>query len=426
MHFAHFISRGRSVFAALACVSTVFLITGCGQSKDGASQAGGAPPAAQVSVAPAVQRQIQESDEFTGRLEATESVDVRPRVSGTIDRVHFREGQLVKKGDLLFTVDARPFRAELARAEAQLASAQTQSELSKTEFARAQKLLDVKAISKQEFDQLQSGTRSSDASIRAAQAAVQAARLNVEYATIRAPIAGRVSRANVTAGNLVGNAEPVLTSIVSQGKVYAYFDASEQVYLRYAKQARTAASSKSGDATTGNTVMMGLANDAGYPHKGVIDFVDNRLNAQTGAIRVRAAFDNSKGEFTPGLFARVRLLGSGATNAVLTPDRAIGTDQTKKYVLVVGADNVANFREVKLGSLDGGMRVVTEGLKAGEMVIVDGLQRVRPGMPVAPQKVDIDGNGMPVEKPSAPPGAPPKEDGKEKQAPAAKKEEKKA
>ncbi|MGL4232125.1 MAG: efflux RND transporter periplasmic adaptor subunit [Casimicrobium sp.] len=396
------------------------ILSGCGQSGGSGPGAGGPPPAPQVSVAPSVQRQIQEFDEFTGRLEATETVDVRPRVAGTIDRVHFKEGQSVKKGDLLFTVDARPFRAELARAEAQLAAAQTQSELAGTEFARAQKLLEIKAISRQEFDQLQSGTRSSDANIRAAQAAVQAARLNVEYATIRSPIAGRVSRANVTAGNLVGNAEPILTTIVSQQKVYAYFDASEQTYLKYVKSARDGTRPSSRE--TANPVLMGLASEQGYPHKGVIDFVDNRLNPQTGAIRARAVFDNAKNEFTPGLFARVKLIGSGTYNAIMTPDRAIGTDQDKKFVLVVGADNVAQFRPVRLGALQDGMRVITEGLKAGEMVIVDGLQRVRPGMPVAPQKVEVDQNGMPIEKPAAPPGAPPKQ---EEKAPA-KKDEKKA
>jgi membrane fusion protein, multidrug efflux system len=391
-------------------------IAGCGQPSSGA---GRAPPAPQVSVAPSVQRQVQESDEFTARLEAVETVDVRPRVSGTIERVHFKEGQLVKRGDLLFSIDARPFRAELARAEAQLAASQTQSDLSKTEFARAQKLLDQRAISKQEFDQLQSGTRSSDANIRAAQAAVQAARLNVEYAAIRSPIAGRVSRANVTAGNLVGNAEPVLTTIVSQDKVYAYFDASEATYLKYVKSAREGTRPSSRE--NANPVFMGLANEQGFPHKGVIDFVDNRLNPQTGAIRARAMFDNAKQEFTPGLFARVRLIGSGQYNAVLVPDRAIGTDQSKKFVLVVGADNVAQFREVKLGALLDGMRVVSDGVKAGESVIVDGLQRVRPGMPVAAQKLEVDGKGMPIEKPQAPPGAPKQET---KDAP--KKDEKKA
>jgi membrane fusion protein, multidrug efflux system len=406
-------------------IAAAFVLSACGNSKsDGA--AGGVPPAAQVSVAPAVQREIQDFDEFTGRLEATETVDIRPRIGGTLDRVHFREGQTVKRGELLFTIDARPFQAELARAEAQLAGVRSRSDLSKTEFTRAQKLLEMRAISQQEFDQLQSGTRTSDADIKAAQAAVQSARLNVEYSRIRSPISGRVSRANVTAGNLVGTGETVLTTIVSQDKVYAYFDASETTYLKYVKQVRdgTRASSRE----TANTVLMGLANEPGYPHQGVIDFVDNRLNAQTGAIRARAVFDNKNNQFTPGLFARVKLIGSGSFKAVLTPDRAIGTDQNKKFVLVVDQNNAANFREVKLGALQDGMRVITEGLKAGEVVVVDGLQRIRPGMPVAPQKLDLDAKGMPIEKTAAPPAAPAAPAGapkKDEKAPA-KQEEKKA
>jgi membrane fusion protein, multidrug efflux system len=397
--------------AACVVFSTagVFMLAACGSSKsDGGAAgtgAGGAPPAAQVSVAPAVQREIEDADEFTGRLEATQSVDIRPRVGGTLERVHFREGQTVKRGELLFTIDARPFQAELARAEAQLAAVRSRSDLTKTEFTRAQKLLEMRAISQQEFDQLQSGTRTSDADIQAALAAVQSARLNVEYSRVRAPITGRVSRANVTAGNLVGTGDTALTTLVSQDKVYAYFDASEATYLKYVKQARDG--SRASSRETANTVLMGLSNEQGYPHKGSIDFIDNKLNAQTGAIRVRAVFDNKNDVFTPGLFARVKLIGSGRYSAVLTPDRAIGTDQNKKFVLVVDQNNIANFREVKLGASLDGMRVVVDGLKAGESVVVDGLQRIRPGMPVAPQKLEVDAKGMPIEKSAAPAGTPP-------------------
>lgn len=385
--------RAASLARAVFFVVAASTLASCGRSPD-ANKSGGPPPAPSVSVAAAVERQIQDFDEFTGRLEATETVDIRPRVGGTIERVHFREGQIVRKGELLFGIDSRPFRAELSRAEAQVAAAQTHLEQSRTEFDRAQKLLDIKAISKQEFDQLQSVTRTSDANLRAAQAAVQAARLNVEFAQIRSPISGRVSRANVTAGNLVGNAEPVLTTIVSQDKVFAYFDASESTYLKYAKAARDSA--RTGSRTAANSVLMGLASEQGYPHKGAIDFIDNRLNPLTGAIRARAVFDNSNGEFTPGLFARIKLLGSGSYSAVMVPDRAIGTDQDKKFVLVVGADNLAGFREVKLGALQEGMRVVASGVKPGEMVIIDGLQRVRPGMPVMAQKVVLDQRGVPA------------------------------
>jgi multidrug efflux system membrane fusion protein len=220
-------------------------------------------------------------------------------------------------------------------------------------------------------------------------------RLNVEYAQIRAPIGGKVSRANVTAGNLVGVGDPVLTTLVAQDKVHAWFDVSEQAYLR----ARAVA------GKTAPKVELGLSDETGFPHAASVDFIDNRLNPATGAIRMRAVLDNKDRRFLPGLFARVRL-GSGASgNVVLIPERAIGTDQTKRYVFVVGDDKIAQFREVKLGALLDGMRVVTGGLKAGELVVVNGLQRVRPGAPLAPQVLAVDERGMPVE--AAPPGAMP-------------------
>jgi multidrug efflux system membrane fusion protein len=286
---------------------------------------------------------------------------------------------------------SRPYQAEVARAESQLAAAQSRAELAKAELARAQKLLDAKAVSRQEFDQLGSGERTSQADIRAAEAALRVARLNVEYTAVRAPIAGRLSRANITAGNLVDD-KTVLTTLVATHKVYAYFDGSEQTFLRLRK---------ANDAQL--NVKMGLANESGFPHTGNVDFIDNRLNTQTGAIRIRAVFDNADGQFTPGLFARLQVAGSTSYDAVLTPERAIGTDQSKKFVFVVGANNVAEFREVKLGALIDGMRVVTSGLKPGELVVVSGLQRVRPGAPLAPEKLDVDARGMPVEKPVAPP-----------------------
>jgi membrane fusion protein, multidrug efflux system len=356
-------------------------LAGC----SGADAQGGPPPAASVSVSPAVQRTISDTEEFSGRIEATEFVELRPRVAGTVERVHFADGAFVTKGQALFTIDARPFQAELARAESQLVVAKARAELANAELARARKLLDANAASRQEFDQLSSGARTGDADMKAAEAQVRSARLNVEYATVRAPISGRASRASVTAGNLV-NEQVVLTSIASVGKVYAYFDGSEQTYLRV----------KSSTERT-PAVRLGLANESGYPHEGKVDFVDNRLNPQTGAIRMRAVFDNAKGQFTPGLAARMVLSTSTPYTAVLVPERAIGTDQTKKTVFVVGANGQPQFREVKLGPLLGGMRVVTNGsVKPGENVIVEGLQRVIPGMPVAPTVLKVDETGMPI------------------------------
>jgi membrane fusion protein, multidrug efflux system len=371
----------RCLLTAAFLLSGASWLTGCGP----ADAQGAAPAAAPVSVAPAVQRTISDSEEFSGRLEATEFVELRPRLSGMVEKVHFADGALVTKGQLLFTIDSRPFAAELARAESQQAATRAKADLAGAELKRARSLLDAKVISLQGFEQLSAGSRSSAADIRAAQAQVRSARLNLDYAQVRAPIAGRVSRANATAGNLV-NEQVVLTSIASMNKVYAYFDGSEQTYLRVKNsQERSPA------------VHMGLANEEGYPHKGTLDFVDNRLNAQTGAIRMRAVFDNAKAEFTPGLAARLVLATSTPYGAVMVPERAIGTDQTKKVVYVVGANGQPQFREVKLGPLQGGMRVVSNGsVKPGENVIVDGLQRVIPGMPVAPTVLKVDAEGMPI------------------------------
>ncbi len=368
------------------------LLAGCGK---GADAQGGPPPAPTVSVAPAVQRTVADHEEFSGRLEATEFVELRPRVAGTIEKVAFTDGALVRKGDLLFQIDPRPFEAEVARAQSQIEATRSRQQLAQTEVARAQKLLESQAVSKQEFDQLTSGARTSQADLQAAEAALQVARLNLGYTQVRAPIAGRVSRANITVGNLV-NDQSVLTTVAGVGRVYAYFDGSEQTYLRLQ-------SDKGGQS--GQKVRMGLANETGYPHEGRVDFVDNRLNPQTGAIRMRASFDNSKGRFTPGLAARLVLENATTYSAVMVPDRAIGTDQTKKFVYVVAADGKPQFREVKPGALMDGMRVVQGGVKAGENVVVEGLQRIIPGMAVAPQVLKVDERGMPIVPPPAAPAA---------------------
>lgn len=403
---AAFESDRRGVLGVLTgalCAGTLSaLLSACGSSEGQQGPQGGPPP---VSVAPAVQREVQDFDEFTGRLEATETVDLRPRVSGYVQQIHFREGQEVKKGELLFTIDPAPFKADLAKAEAQLAAARTQADLAKVEQARAERLISAKAISQQEYDQLTSSLRNADANVRAAEAAVATSKLNVDYAYVRAPIAGRVSRANITVGNLVNQGDTILTTIVSLDKVYAYFDASEQTYLKYVAKAREG--TRPSSRTTANPVFMGLSDETGFPHKGVIDFVDNRLNTQTGAIRARAVFDNAERRYTPGLFARVKLIGSGSYKAVLTPERAIGTDQSKRFVLVIGPNNVAQFRDVKLGPLIDGMRVIETGVQAGDLVVVNGLQRVRPGMPVTPQKLEVDAQGMPIEPPPQTPGGAP-------------------
>lgn len=377
-----------------AAVLGLLLIAGCSKP-DG--QPGGPPGAPPVSVAAAVQRTVTDIEEFTGRLEAPRSVEVRPRIGGTIDKVHFSDGARVAQGAMLFTIDPKPFQAELARAQSQLTAARSRAALATSELARAKKLLDSKAVSAQEFDQLTSGAATSGADIAAAEAAVRVAQLNLGYTGVRAPMAGQLSRAIITEGNLV-NDQSVLTTLVATQKVYAYFDGSEQTFLRLRK----------GDPGQ-RTVRMALADETGFPHEGRIDFVDNQLNPQTGSIRMRGVFDNARGEFTPGLFARLQLAGGAPYPAVMTPERAVGTDQSRKLVFVIGEGNVAQAREVQLGTLIEGMRVVTSGLKAGELVVVDGLQRVRPGAPVQPITVLTDERGMPLPAPPAggPPGAAP-------------------
>ncbi len=376
-----------STAAGLMLLVALPWLTGC---SDPVGAQGGPQGPAPVSVAPAVQKTLADNEEFSGRLEPAEYVELRPRVGGVIERVHFADGAMVARGQLLFSIDPRPFAAEVARLESQVLAAKSRAELAGAELARAQKLLEARAVSKQEVDQLSSSTRTSAADIQAAEAALRVARLNLEFTAVRAPIAGRVSRASVTAGNLV-NEQVVLTSIAGVAKVHAYFDGSEQTFLRI----RTA-------NEKAPVVRMGLANEEGYPHVGKLDFVDNKLSAQTGAIRMRASFDNAKGQFVPGLAVRLVMATTAPYSAVLVPERAIGTDQSKKFVVVIGADGQPQFRDVQLGALHDGMRVVGGGkLKAGENVVVDGLQRIIPGVPVAPQVLKVDDKGLPIPNPPA-------------------------
>jgi RND family efflux transporter MFP subunit len=355
---------------------------------------GGPPP---VSVAPVTQRALQTSEEFSARIEPQATVELRSRVAGTVDRVHFKDGQRVAKGALLFTIDPKPFAAEVERAQAQLASTRTQSALATSERERAEKLLPMQAISAQEVDQLRAAERNAQAGEKSARAALNTSQLSLGYSRITAPVAGRISRANITPGNLVSVGDPVLSTIVASDTVEVWFDASESSFLKISQAMRAGGAAP--------TVAVGLANEEGYPHVGTVDFVDNRLNPATGSIRVRAILDNKDGRFTPGLSARVRLASGVAAPSTLVPERAIGTDQTRKVVMVVGEKNVVMPREVKLGALADGMRVVT-GVKAGEMIIVDGLQRAFPGAPVTPTVLKVDDKGMPIVPPPPPPGPP--------------------
>lgn len=343
-------------------------------------QVAAAAPAA-VTVASVIERPVIEWDDFSGRVEAIEYVEIRPRVAGTIDAIHFREGQLVKKGDALFTIDPRPFQAELARAEAEQAKAQATVELAQTELERARRLVDEHAVAQRELDQRNNALLEAAAQLKAAEAAVMTARLNLQYTSITAPVSGRVSRAEITVGNLVGAGlnVPALTTLVSVSPVYVNFEIDEQTYQRYA--ARGAAGNANIDRIP---VAIGLGNEEGYPHLGHLQAFDNHVDTASGTIRVRAILDNASGVLTPGMYARVRTGGGGETPALLIDDKAVGTDQDKKYVMVVDASNKAVYRAVSLGPVVDGMRIVRSGLQKDEKVIVNGLQRVRPNDTVAP------------------------------------------
>jgi RND family efflux transporter MFP subunit len=348
-----------------------------------------APPLQAVTVAPVPEREITEWDEFTGRLEAVDQVEIRPRVSGYIKRVAFDEGKEVRKGEVLFEIDPRPYQAELARAEAGLERARSAASLAKSEVQRAGKLVDAQAISREEFDSRTSAEVQGGAQVRAAEAAVETARLNLEWTKVRSPIAGRVSRAEVTAGNLVQTGPPEgtpLTTVVSLDPMYVYFDSDEQTYLRYAGQTK---SSGTNWRNAKLPVFLGLANETGYPHEGRLDFVDNQVDPKTGTIRTRAVFSNKSRALTPGLFARVKLVGTQKKKALLVRDAAIGTDQDRKFVLVVGRGDTLVYRPIVPGRLVDGLRIVDSGLQANDRVVVNGLMRVRPGMKVAPTLSDM-------------------------------------
>ncbi|HZN47570.1 MAG TPA: efflux RND transporter periplasmic adaptor subunit [Ramlibacter sp.] len=352
--------------------------------------ANSAPSAPVVSVATVSETEITAWDEFSGRLEAVERVDVRSRVAGAVHAVHFREGALVRQGDLLLTIDPAPYAAEAERAEAQVAAAQARQAQAASEHARAKRLWEESAIAQRELEERANAEREAGANLRAALAQLQAARLNLGYTQVRAPVAGRIGKLEVTVGNLVaaGPGAPVLTTLVSVSPMYASFDADEQVILRALKELPGGASARS--LIERIPVQMGTSTMSDTPYRGRLQLIDNQVDAKSGTIRLRAAFDNQDGALMPGQFARVRMGQAQTRRAVLVSERAVGTDQEKKYVLVVADGNKAEYREVTLGPSSNGLRVVLSGLKPGERIVVNGLQRVRPGSPVQPQPVSMD------------------------------------
>jgi membrane fusion protein, multidrug efflux system len=362
-----------------------FRINGA-QASNPAAAAPAAPP---VSVASVEQRDVALWDEFSGRLEAVERVEVRSRVAGAVHAAHFREGALVKQGDLLITIDPEPYAAEVARAQAQLEAAQARVLLTKSELERGEQLSGSRIISQRELDQRLNGHREAEANLSAARAALQANKLNLGYTEIRAPVTGRVGKLEMTVGNLVaaGPGAPVLTTLVSVNPIYASFNADEQVVTRALKSL-----SEAGVAADVARIPVRMSTMTSTDTiEGRMQLIDNQVDAHSGTVRVRAVFDNPDGSLMPGQFARLRMGQPKSEPALAINERAVGTDQNKRFVMVLGAENKAEYREVTLGpAAHDGLRVVTSGLKSGERIIVNGLQRVRPGAVVAPQTVRMD------------------------------------
>ncbi len=378
----------RPLAAALAlAVLAAFSLSGCGEANSKAAEApaAGGPP---VSAAAVVEKTITETQEFSGRLEAIDQVQIRPRVSGFITAINFKPGSQVKKGEVLFVIDQRPFQAEANRAEAAANSARAKADLAKVELVRSEKLLADKAIAQREYDSSASSYKQLDADAKAAQAQYETAKLNLSYTQVTSPINGRVSKAEITLGNLVDQSA-VLTSVVSLDQIYASFDGDEDTYLRVGAAAHQGKPA---------SVKIGLANETGFPHEGKLEFVDNQLDPRSGSVRMRAVLPNTDGALVPGLFARVQLEGStGAKSTLLINDRAINTDQDRKFVFVVGKDNKAEYRPVTLGQQVDGLRIVRSGLKPGEKIVVNGLQRVKPGAPITPNIVAMDADPLAAE-----------------------------
>jgi len=367
--------------AAVAAIALAVAYPALRVSPVAAGDAAARAAPATVDVAQVVSRPVTDSLEYSGRLEAVDRVEVRPLVSGTVTEVHFRDGSLVGKGDVLFTIDPRPYAAALQRAQAQLAAARARQAYTASELARGKRLLAENAVARRDFEEKQNAAREAQANLQAAMAAVESARLDLEYTRIVAPVAGRVSQARVTAGNVVsaGASSVPLTTLVSVSRMYAAFDVDEQGFLAQVAPALARGAPVS--------VALGLANEEGYPRRGELASVDNRLDESSGTIRVRAVFDNADGLLVPGLYARVRLGAGAPRQAVLVDEKAIGTDQDKRFVLVVDASGKAVYRQVRTGAGQGGLRVIESGLAAGERIVVNGLQRIRPGDPVQPRAV---------------------------------------
>ena len=379
--------KKRWIFATLAVVAVAgsWAVLGS-RGETHAQAAAGGPP--EVTVAQVLVRAVNDSNEFTGRLQAVDTIQLRPRVSGYVDSVHFTEGALVKKGQLLFRIDPRPYQAEVDRLQANLSQARSELTLADANAARGQRLLEQHAISREEGDRLSTAAQSAKAQLASTGAALDAAKLNLGFTEVRAPVDGRVSNALITPGNLV-TSNDVLTSVVSVNPVYAYFDVDEHSYLKLEQLRR--------ERGVAPKVAMALSNEQGFPHAGRIDFVDNQLRAGSGTIRLRAVFDNADGSYTPGLYVRVQLRSDSQRPRALIDDRAVASDLGNKYVLVL-KDRKVEYRRVVTGPLLDGLRVVEEGLNKDDVVVVNGLQHVRPGAEVNATKVAMETRSLDPDK----------------------------
>lgn len=374
-------------FALLSLAAGGVVLMGGSPSRARAEARQAAPAAIEAAVAIVVPRDVSPSDEFSGRLEAVERVEIRSRVSGMIQEILFREGALVNKGDLLIRIDPALYAADVARAEGQVAAAQARVVLGKSDFERGQQLFESRTVSQRDLDNRINAFREAEANLRAAEAALQTARLNLEYTEVRAPVAGRIGKIEYTVGNLIvaGPTAPVLTTLVSLNPIYASFNADEEVVSR----ALASLADAPLPADNGRIPVEMTTSLSDVVHKGRIQFIDNQVDVRSGTVRVRAVFDNPDGRLMPGQFARLSMAQPKAGQALLISERAVGTDQNKKYVLVVDASDKAEWREVSLGATVDGLRVVTGGLKAGERVVVNGLHRVRPGAVIKPELVKM-------------------------------------
>lgn len=372
--------RTRSIMPGVI-IASVLVLAGCDSGQPGGEQA---PPPPEVSIAQVLSKPVQQWDEYTGRVRAIHTVELRARVSGYVQRVAYKEGQEVKQGDLMFLIDQRPYRTALANAQAQLDRARAAEQLAGMRDKNARLLMKDEAISREEADTRRTTYTQSAADINAAQAEVAHAKLQLEFTEVRAPVAGKTSRALVTVGNLAVADQTILTTVVSQDPIYVYFDVDENSYLRYSEQERDGK-----DASPGTSVRVGLANEEGYPHAGTINFFDNQVNSDVGIIRVRAVLPNADRIFTPGLFVRVQFVSGSKENVLLIDDKAVMTDQDRKYVYVVDKDAKIQRKDIVPGRMAEGLRVIQSGLAPDDKVVVAGQQKIHPGMSVKPNEIPM-------------------------------------